>query len=70
MAGFEKQGLNAASCEPFFEWCEESGVDLRISAVTAASGQQSYGEWNEILKLTAQGDLDTADKLLEDFSNS
>lgn len=52
MALFEKQGLSAASCEPFEEWCVQNGVDNSISAV--ADDRPTHRAWNRLILATEE----------------
>ena len=60
MAGFEKQGVTATSCEPFADWCNENGVNLRVSSNGDTRAVAIRIEWNNMLAATAAGDHEKA----------
>lgn len=64
MAGFELQGTKAASSEPFGEWCDQHGVDLRIHSAARTNDQLVRDTWNSALEATRIGNKERAQSLL------
>lgn len=64
MAGFEKQGISAVSCEPFADWCDSNGVILSASTLFYNAQRQEREVWNDVMKNTQEGDLLAAEHSL------
>lgn len=67
MAGFEKQGYFAASCEPFAEWYDVNGINNHINALSMSAQAVHNKRWNKALRAIKDGDIESADTLLGDL---